>query len=354
MANEKKASRSGMLSPNEISTFCAQIAMILKAGIPVNEGIAMMCEDLENSEGKQILEQIYSETEVGSPLWLALEKTESFPKYMVDMAQIGETTGRLDNVMDSLCAYYEREESIAKSIRSAVTYPFIMIAMMITVITVLIVKVMPIFEEVFLGLGSEMTGFSKGVMQFGSLLGQYSFVILGVAAALVIAFFVLRSTAGGRAMLNKWKTSFFVTKKLYTKIASGRFASAMSLMLTSGLDTDQALDMVHKLVDNQDVREKIDACKQNLAQGVSFSDALVQADIFSGIYAKMVAVGFKTGSVDAVMGKLAQRYEEEIDTQIGGIISILEPTLVAVLSVIVGMILLSVMLPLMGIMSSIG
>lgn len=351
---DTKSSAKGMLTPNELSTFCVQVSMILRAGIPLSEGMAMMSEDTKSAQGRQILEGIRDKAELGEPLWAALGSAGVFPKYVVDMVQVGEATGKLDNVMDSLCAYYEREEALGKSIRNAVTYPLVMIVMMVAVITVLIVKVMPIFQQVFRGLGSEMTGFSLGVMRFGTLLSRYSAAIVGVAAALLAAYFILRATAGGRAMLDRWKHGFFATRKLYSKIASGRFASAMSLMLSSGLDTDRSLDMVYRLVDNEGVRSKIGACKESLRAGLSFSEALVQADIFGGIYARMIAVGFRTGSVDMVMERLARRYEEEIDEQIGSLISILEPTLVAVLSVIVGMILLSVMLPLMGIMSSIG
>lgn len=350
----EKTARRETLSPNEISTFCAQIAMIMKSGISVSEGVSIMCEDVKNPQGKELLEAIYAQVELNEPLFKALESTGRFPKYVVDMTEIGERTGKLDDVMDSLCAYYEREESIAKNIKNAVTYPVIMIVMMVFVITVLIVKVMPIFSQVFAQLGSEMSDFSKSILALGNIIGQYAYVIIGVIAVLVIGFIILRRTASGRRLLDSWKASFFATKNLNSKIASGRFASAMSLMLSSGLDTDQSLDMVYKLVDNVYIRNKITRCKQYIAEGVNFSEALVKADIFTGVYARMISVGFKTGAVDTVMKKLAERYEEEIDTQMSNIISILEPTLVAILSTVVGMILLSVMLPLMGIMSSIG
>lgn len=348
-----KTGRKEFLSLGEISAFCAQIAMIMKSGIPMAEGISIMCEDMKNSEGKAILESIREQVETGEPLYVALGATGKFPKYVVDMTEIGETTGRLDEVMDSLYTYYEREEAIAKSIRNAVTYPLIMVVMMVLVVTVLIVKVLPIFNQVFVQLGSEMTGFSRTVMNLGQLIGRYSFVLIGVVVVLAV-WLIMRKTEGGRKTLQKWNASFFATKKLNAKIASGRFASAMSLMLASGLDTDQSLDMVYKLVDNDYIKEKIAACKQHITDGANFSDALVRADIFTGVYARMVSVGFKTGSVDTVMAKLAERYEEEVDTDIGNIIAVLEPTLVAILSIVVGMILLSVMLPLMGIMSSIG
>lgn len=352
MAPQTKS--GGALSNGELAAFCAQIAMIMKSGISVHEGIGIMCEDMQNPQGREVLEAIREKLNTGGTFFSALELTGKFPKYMVDMTQIGETTGKLDDVMDSLCAYYEREESIAKSIKNAVTYPLIMIVMMVLVISVLLIKVMPLFNEVFVQLGSEMTGFSHAVMNFGAALGRYSFVILGVVIALIIAYFIMRATRGGKKLLQKLNASFFITKKLNEKIASGRFASAMALMLSSGLDTDESLEMVYKLVDNDYIREKITSCKVYISDGEPFAESLVKAGIFSGIYARMVTVAFKTGAVDSVMEKLAGRYEEEIDTQIGNFISIMEPTLVAALSIIVGMILLSVMMPLMGIMSSIG
>lgn len=350
----ERAKNEDSLSPSELSTFCAQIAMIMKSDISVSEGISIMCDDMKETAGHEILEQIRDQVEAGSALFSALESTGKIPKYMVDMVQIGESTGKLDDVMDSLCTYYEREEAISKNIRSAVTYPMVMIVMMLFVITVLIVKVMPIFNDVFVQLGSEMSGFSLAIMNFGALIARYSYILIGIIAVLVVAYFLMRNSEAGRRMLKKWKERFVITRKLNAKIASGRFSSAMALMLSSGLDTDQALDMVYKLVDNEYTRAKITACKNYIAEGVAFSEALVKSDIFTGIYARMITVGFKTGSVDTIMAKLADRYEDEIDTHMGKIISAIEPTLVAVLSVIVGMILLSVMLPLMDIMSSIG
>lgn len=350
MANQAR----GMLTPAEISTFCAQLSMILKAGIPVSEGLSIMHGDMQKSEGREIIGTILEHTELGEPLHTALDASGLFPKYVVDMVEIGGQTGRLDEVMDYLCDYYEREEAISKNVKSAVTYPLVMIVMMVLVIGVLVVKVLPIFQQVFLQLGSEMSSFSLRIMHFGSLVGRYSVVIVAVIAAAAAAVYFMNRTQGGKAALASFQSRFFLTKGLYAKIASGRFAGAMAMMLSSGLDTDQSLEMAAKLIDNAYISKKIEDCKTQIAQGSSFAGALESAGIFSGIYSKMVSVGFKTGSADTVMKKLADRYEEEIDTHVGNLVALLEPSLVAVLSVIVGMILLSVMLPLMGIMSSIG
>ena len=343
-----------LLSNREISTFCSQIAMIMKSGIPVSEGISIMVEDMKNPQGRAVLETIAAHLETGGAFHAALAATNKFPRYVLDMAELGERTGRLDNVMSSLDSYYEREEAISKNIRSAVTYPMVMITMMLLVIIILVVEVLPLFAEVFVLLGREMNEFSAGMIRMGQVLSQYSVFFIGFFALLVAAFLFMRYTKAGRGLLQKIKLNFFVTKRLMSKIASGRFASAMAMTLASGLDVDQSLEMATKLVDNPNTHAQIAACKEFMLNGDSFSNALVKSDIFTGVYARMISVGFKTGSVDTIMSRISEMYDEEIQNRINSIISVLEPTLVAVLSTIMGMILLSVMMPLMGIMTSMG
>lgn len=349
MSTEKKT-----LSPSEISAFCGELVLIIKAGVPVQEGISIMCEDAHDSRDRAILTGLRAHVEEGRPLAYALRQSGVFPKYTVDMVEIGEAAGRLDEVMESLCEYYEHNEAISRSIKNAISYPATMIGMMAVVILVLVIKVLPIFEQVFRQLGSDMSAFSQGIMDFGRAISRYSVVIVAVLAVIIVAFLVLYFTKGGKKLLLSIYDSFFLTRKFAALVSAGRFASAMSLMLASGLDTDRSLEMAYELTQSQKLRTKLDDLRGQLTAGRSFCDALVAAQVFSGVYTRIIAVGFKTGAVDTVMQKIAQRYEEEIDTRIGTILSILEPTLVAVLSVIVGLILLSVMLPLMGIMSSIG
>lgn len=342
------------LSPSEISAFCTQLALIIKAGISVREGISIMVGDVQDPSGKEVLQGILSLVEEGSSLAFALEQCGRFPKYVVDMVEIGESSGRLDEVMDSLSGYYERNEAINQSIRHAVSYPMAMIAMMGVVIAILVIKVLPIFDQVFRQLGSELSASAQGIMRFGAVLSRFSVVIVGAVLLLVLLALAARHTAKGRARLSRIYEALPFIGDLSAKIGVARFASAMSLMLSSGLDIDQALHMSEELVNNQTMKAKIAGMKELVAQGASFADGLVEMKVFSGVYASMLSVGFKTGAVDTVMKKIAQRYEEEINQRISTLISVLEPTLIAILSVIVGMILLSVMLPLMGIMSSIG
>ncbi len=342
------------LGPGEIAAFCAQVSLILKAGIALPEGMAILCEDAGDRTGREILDGISRRVDAGEPLYTSLAAGGHFPKYMVDMVEIGEASGRLDQVMDALCGYYQRQEDLSRSIKAAVTYPMAMIFMMLLTVFVLVAKVLPIFGQVFRQLGSEMTAFSQNLLSFGAVLGRVVLVLLAVLAAGAAALLVLRSTAGGRRWLSRRAQSFFPTRDIAAKMAAGRFADAMALTLSSGLDVDHALELAGRLADNPRVSQGADRCRRLLREGVPFADALNETRLFSGLTAKMAAVGIRAGAADQVMRRIADRYADEVDDKISGIVSVLEPTLVAVLSVIVGAILLSVMLPLMGIMSSIG
>ena len=343
MSDKKK-----LLNNQELSMFCDQIAMILNAGISPMEGISIMLEDATTDEGRQILQAILDKCNEGDTFHHSVEASGVFPKYALDMIEIGEQSGKLEEVMHSLAFHYNREENVARGIKSAVTYP------MLIVILVLVIKVLPIFNDVFRQLGTEMTGFSKGMLDFGSAVSKYALIIVIVAAVLVAGLFILTKTGSGRAKLRGFLSKFFATRGLYDKIAAGRFASGMALTMSAGLDTDESLAMVSNLVDNSDMIEKIKKSKQLMTEGASFADALSASGIFSNMYSRMISVGFRTGSVDKVLEKIAIGYDEEVDEKMTNLISVLEPTLVIILSVVVCLILLSVMLPLMGVMGSIG
>lgn len=342
------------LSIHEISTFSSQMGMMISAGITVDEALRLLATDAETEEGKALITGIYETLEDGNTLYQSMASSGLFPKYVLDMVNIGEQTGNLDNVFSSLADYYDREEAISEGIKQAVTYPFIMIAMMLCVIIILIVKVLPIFQQVYEQLGTSMTGLSASILNLGNTLSRYSVVFVGILVICVILYVLVTKTESGRAKLDAFAAAFPLTRELYDKIAAGRFSSGMALAIGSGFTTEEAMLMVRQLVSNKEYNKKVDKCYEYMNDGMVFSDAAVKSEIFSGTYGRMVSIGFKSGKMDVVLSKVATRYEVEVDREIGHFVSILEPTLVAILSIVVGMILLSVMLPLMGIMSSIG
>ena len=337
----------------ELSSFCGQITLILKSGISWMEGLIIMLEDAASSDERAILEALLANMQETGSLYEALDSLNLYPPYMLHMVQIGEETGTLDEVMQSLRNHYEREDSINKSIRNSITYPMIMTGMMAVVIIVLLVKVMPVFNQVFMQLGTEMTGLSRILMNIGTSINRYSAVYILLLAALTGFIFYGTHTASGKNMLRNLGYKLKFTQTIYEEIAACRFASGMALTLSSGLNPEKSMELVNSLNDDPVFQKKIDLCQHEVNEGNDLSQSLLASGIFTGIYARMASIGSKTGSMDQVMEQIAELYEDDIDTRINNILAILEPTLVILLSLIVGVILLSVMLPLMGIMSSI-
>lgn len=337
----------------ELSSFCGQIALILRAGISSMEGLTIMLEDASSDEETAILEALLANMQETGSFCQALESVRIYPPYMLHMVQIGEETGTLDEVMEALKNHYEREDSISKSIRNSITYPMIMTGMMAVVIIVLLVKVMPIFNQVFIQLGSEMTGFSRMLMNVGTAINRYSVVLIAILIFIAAFIFYCTHTDSGRKLLLSVGHRLQFTRTIYENIAACRFASGMALTLSSGLNPERSMELVNALNDDPVFQEKIDLCQSKIDEGTDLSQALFTSGMFSGVYARMASIGSKTGAMDQVMEQIAELYQEDIDTRMNNILAILEPTLVIALSLIVGVILLSVMLPLMGIMSSI-
>ena len=342
------------LTNPELASFCGQLAMILRSGISALEGLAIMREDVPEGDGKKLLDGMVSCMETGGSFHEAVQDAGCFPAYMCNMVQLGDQSGRLDDVMGSLAAYYRREDALAHSIKSAVTYPLVMLGMMVAVMLVLIIKVLPVFNQVFRQLGAGLTGVSGAVLRMGEAMSRYSVVFIAVAAAVaaLCAYFLLAPK--GRAQIKRFSTRFFGTRKLAEKIACARFASGMHLALSSGLNIDESLDTVSRLVEHPVVGEKVQTIRRMVAEGGSLDHAITETKMFTGVYARMVSIGVKTGAIDDVMRQIAEQYDDEVEQRMQSAIAKLEPSLVAILSVAVGMILLSVMLPLMGIMSNIG
>ncbi len=271
---------------------------------------------------------------------------------MVSMVQIGEVSGRLDDVLEALRQYYERSESISKGIRGAITYPLVMIVMMIAVILVIITQIMPVFGSVFQQLGSEMPPIVQSVIRFGDGLSQNILVITVVLCIVALGIMFGYKSSQGKTMFSTVFDRVF--RRLSQTVSSGRFASVMALMLSSGMNVDRAIEMSYNVTENPATKRKIAKTGKLLKEGKPLADSIVQTGLFTGAYGRMIAIGFRTGTSDVVMQRISAHYEEDIEKRINTIVSALEPTLVAVLSLIVGFILMTVMVPLMGVMSAIG
>lgn len=335
----------------ELSAFCAQLSLILHAGLSSYEGILAMLEDASGNEEKEILTKIMEALAMGEYLSASMEALSLFPSYMIEMIRIGEQTGRLDEVMDLLAAHYDREDFIAGSIKNALTYPLAMASIMILVIVVLLVKVLPVFNQVFIQLGSEMTGLSAVLMSIGLTLNRYSIIFIVILLAILGLLLFTSKTTSGKHLFQRLCYRFSFTRTLLEETSACRFASSLALTLGSGLGNEQSLEMVQATNSDPHFEKKISLCSGYLSEGMDFCTSLQKSHIFSGIHARMITIGEKTGALDKTMSAVASKYQESIDLRISRAMAVIEPTLVISISLVVGVILFSVMLPLIGIMS---
>ncbi|MGX8834625.1 type II secretion system F family protein [Amedibacillus sp. YH-ame6] len=336
----------------EAFEFCMQMSMILSSGLSVQEGLEIIMDDSDNKLMKEACKQIHEEVVAQGSFYQAIKDHECFDDYMKQMVKIGEVSGHLDNVMQELSAYYERAYDLSKQLREALFYPFVLLLMMWVVVGIIMWKVLPIFTNVLENMGSPLPESATMMMQFGSGFAIVSFVILTVLLLLVL-YVVVRMRKGegnGAIFLSK----FFLTKRLFHNISMARMTYAFSLFISGGFDIEDSLSYLPGIVDEELTKEKIIACMQGMKEGESFEAMIQKVHLYDGAYANMIITGFHSGKSDDVMKKISLLYEKDVDHSISSFLNTIEPVIVVFLSLIVGVILLSVMLPLMSIMTSLG
>lgn len=347
---EKKAR---LLPPSELSIFCEQVALILSSGVPMYDGMDALYDNYRDTSYEALMGQIRSGVLETGTLYDALSATGVFPPYLLQMVKIGEQTGKLDEVMAQLADYYDRDQKIKKTVQSAIIYPACLVVMIALVILVLVVNVLPIFRQVYQSLGTDVSASSNALMQFGMNAGTVVLIIVGVLMVLALLIGVLMKTPKRQAVINLLSRIIRPVRTLRRSQIARRFAANLSMMMGSGYPLEEALELIEGVMDDPMGREQVGVCRRRMAEGETFPQAVMASGIFDPLHAKMIQMGFATGKTDQVMGKLANLYEEQLDTSITRMVAFIEPTMVVVLSVIIGAILLSVMLPMVSIMSSI-
>lgn len=342
--------QKNILSGEELSILCEQIALILRSGLPMHDGVEALCEGYKNTRYEEPFSKLNEEVLNTGSLYEGMKGAGIFPKYMLEMTLIGEKTGELDNVMEGLSKHYTNESRNQRSIRSAIFYPLLLIVMMAVLIGVLIAQVLPIFDDVFASFsGSASTGWMNIAMNAGKVVLILAGVVLFVFLAVLIVLKLDRSQT-----VKQWIVKIFPPiRKLNQKLNATRFASSLGMMMRSGYPLDQSLEMMKGLFDDKEMQEKMTKCHEAVSEGADFADTVEKLEIFEPLHNRMIHMGSKAGQTDHVMGTLADLYSEDLDNQINRLVSIIEPTLVALMSLIIGAILLAVMLPLLSVMGSI-
>ncbi len=342
------------LTSAQIFHFFEQLRALTGAGITPYAALQIMRKDMDNQNIDRLLAGLSDQIAGGCPLSEAVRSSGVFPEYAVQLLVIGERTGKDEQVYGALSRYYEEEDDLRNSIRSAVAYPIAMIGMIFVVVLVLLTRVMPIFSQVFSQLGTSVGGVTQVLMDLSQTISRYYAVLIVIFVLLAAAFLYFYYTEKGRQQFSSLLEKCPLTRRFTEDLALTRFASGLHLTSSAGLDPHTSLELIEGTVGNEAVRRKIQDCRARLLNGERFSEAVSGAGLFSGFYSRMLNVFAESGHVDSAMDFIATHYKEETDRRINGVLSSIEPTMVAVLSLIVGLILLSVIMPLMGIMSNIG
>lgn len=353
-ANDGDGMGKKSLSHQETAWFCRSLALLIQAGIGLGDGIFLMAEE-EEGQSQNFLNQLGSRLDQGLQLSETLEESGVFPGYVIGMVQVGERTGRMEQSLMSLAAYYEDRCRINRMMRSALAYPSMILLLMLAVIAVLLIKVLPVFDQVYVSLGSRLTGVAAGLLHLGQFLEAVLPVLLGLltlGAVLVLLFSCWSAFREG--VLSVWRRRFG-DRGVSGKFNNAQFARALAMGLSSGLPLEESVDLAQMLLaDIPDADSRCRKCAGLLKEGASLADALGNSGFLPAASCRMLTVGLRGGNGDQVMTQIADRLMEDAGQALEDGVSRVEPAMVLIASLLVGVILLSVMLPLTNIMSSIG
>lgn len=337
-----------------LSKFCLQTSMLLKSATPLSEGFLLMAKNSKNQSHANTLKEMAKQIEKGIPFYQAMKESSCFPSYVVHMTRLGENTGTLDSTMEKLSEYYEQEYYTKENLRRAITSPTIMLFMLMTILFVLFTKVMPLFSSVYNELGATVPKIATIAIKTGGFLSGFA-LLLSFVLLLLFLFIWLYSRRQKENTLF-YKLLSFIKKhsSISTMIALHRFCSVMSTAYPCGVDLVSACTLAKSVVDHSEIQDKIEQCAYELEQGKSFAEAVQHAELFMDFDLQLVLTGAKTGQLEASLTHLDEEFNIRTYDAIQSLISRLEPAIVMILAVSTGFILLSVMLPLVGVLSSIG
>jgi len=342
------------LSDPELTRVLRGFALLLHSGIGAADAAFLLARE-EQAHLQQLLNSLGESLDQGRPLSEVLEHSGAFPAYVCAMVRAGEETGCLEETLNSLEEHYEEHSRTLRYIQSALAYPAMVFVLMLLVVGVLLVKVMPVFDGVYGSLGSRLTGPAAGLLYAGQLLETALPAIFGGLLVLALAAASARFCPAVRENLKKaWKRRYG-DRGIARKFNNARFARALAMGLASGLTVEASLSLAETLL--QDVpgaARRCADCARAMEAGEVFGSAMEQAGLLPPAHCRLLQLGCRCGNADRVMDQIADTMMEEARMALDRAVSAVEPVMVLVSSVLVGLILLSVMLPLADILSVLG
>lgn len=341
------SSFGGKVKAKELAVFTRQFSVMIDAGLPLVQALESLGSQMENKVFKKVITAVRTDVEGGSTLANAMKnQPKVFDDLYTNMIAAGETGGILDTILQRLSTYIEKNVKLKRAVRSALIYPCSILTIAMGVVTLILVYVVPTFMTLFAGLGVPLPVPTQVVISMSHFMTRYGLFILFGLGVFAVAFRSYYSTQAGRYNVDAFLLKLPIFGMLLRKIAVARFSRTLSTLITSGVPLLEALDVTAKTAGNAVIEKAIMDTRKAVEQGRTIVDPLKQSNIFPPMVTQMISVGEQTGAMDAMLTKIAEFYEEEVDAGVKDLLTAMEPMLIVFLGVVVGGIVISMYLPL--------
>jgi len=339
----------------DVVVFARIFSTMISAGLPLIQCLDLLSQEEQNKTFKKIIKNIKEDIEGGSTLTDALKKyPQIFDELFVNLVAAGESGGILDVILQRLSNYMEKAMKLKSKVKGAMTYPASVLVISIGVVTLLLLKVIPVFQKMFEGMGGELPGPTQFLVNASAFVQAYFLYMVGIVVALVIAYKRFKSTEKGRYMLDSLILKSPVFGPLIKKVAVAKFTRTMSTMMSSGVPILEGLAIVSKTAGNVIIENALMETRKSISEGKPIAEPLAETGIFPPMVVQMIAVGEATGALDQMLAKIADFYDDEVDAAVEAMTSLLEPFMMVFLGGVVGGMIIAMYLPIFKMASVVG
>ncbi len=333
----------------DLSLFCRQMHTMLHAGMPLIKALGVMSEQLEHPTLKKACAEMMNGVQKGSMFSDVMKKQKKvFPTLLISMVESGEMTGSQDDVLAKMAIHYKKEDAIEKKISGAMVYPKILIFLVIAVVVIMLTKIFPTFLGLFERSSVELPWPTRFVIGLSNSLVSKWYIYLGVVVGVVVLFNIMLKSKQGRRAWDKFLLKVPVVKGQISKIATSRFTRTLSTLLTSGLPLIASLEMAGKVTGNTVVEDGINEITEDIKKGSKLSVLISRIKVFPPMLVSMMAIGEESGSLEGMLERTSDFYDDELESSLTKMVGLLEPVMIIVMGVIIGFIVIAMMWPMMS------
>lgn len=330
----------------DIILFARQFSTMIDAGLPIIQCLDILYTQQENATFRKMLRSIKDDVESGSTLAEALKKfPKEFDDLFVNMIAAGEAGGILDTILRRLSTYMEKAARLKSKVKGAMTYPIVTLIIAGAVLAVILIFVIPVFEDMFADMGGQLPAFTQMVVKASEFTKKNVIYIVVGLILFIFAFKKFHSTEKGRALIDKNILRLPVFGDLIRKVAVSKFTRTMGTMLSSGVAILEALEIVAKTAGNKTIEQAVYRVRSDIAEGRTMAEPLIESGVFPSMVCQMIAVGESTGALDAMLEKIAIFYDEEVDQAVDNLTALIEPFMLVFLGVTIGGLVIAMYLP---------